>query len=388
MRIGIITLGIHVNYGGILQAYALQTALERMGHTVQVIGFPLKFVPLPKWMRPLSFVKRFIQHYILGKKEIAINRARAEYERQLVIGVHTMKFIHKYIHQRIVTSLNEIQPNDYDALVVGSDQIWRPHAYLKMWENQKIDDVFLGFTKGWNIKRVAYAASFGTEKLEIPKKDLSVCIEDLKRFNAISTREESGVRLCKEHLDAKAVWMPDPTFLLTKNDYESLLTNYHSPQENCESRRKQLLSYVLDETPESILLRESIAKDRNLSINITNKVDNWKEGQETKPQPPVEEWLLAFEESDFVFTDSFHACAFSIIFHKQFAVIANIDRGLARITSILKMFGLESRLIKTFEDYKKLSKIDYTKVEDIIKRKRSTAIKFIEEGLDSHTNTK
>lgn len=377
MRIGIITLPLRTNYGGILQAFALQTTLERMGHEVQIIGAPNIPFSLPFLHRCLSIVKRFLQKYILGQKNIVLDRVKGTNDQADKSATLTRKFIGNHIHLRVVNNFREIAPDDYNAYVVGSDQIWR-EIYNKKWYNQKIDDVYLGFTKGWNVKRIAYAASFGKDEIEITESnDLQKCREAIAAFDAVSVREESGINICKRDLlYDNAVLMPDPTLLLSMEDYVSLVPNIEK-----ESDKRELMSYVLDDNGEKIVLRERIAKDKNLKINITNKGDNWKLGDKIKPQPPVEDWLKAFAESNYVITDSFHACVFSIIFHKQFTVIANKERGLARFKTLLKMFGLEDRMILSPDEYEPLPDIDYDKVQIILDTKRKEALGFLKSNL-------
>ena len=377
MRIGILTLPLHTNYGGILQAYALQTVLERMGYTVEVIGRQGPLMDLPLWHRFLSIIKRSCQRYLMGKKDIVIDRVKVANKRTELSIDNTRKFIVKYIHVRNLESLKEIKPTDYNAIIVGSDQIWR-QTYNQIWKYQNVDDVFLGFAKSWDIKRIAYAASFGIDEIEITnRKDLEKCSKALALFTAVSTREESGVKICSDVLGYKnAKWMPDPTLLLSREDYERLIPNYN----NCEDSH-QLLSYILDDNEEKSALRKKIAREYNLTINITNKVDYWKVGEEIIPQAPVEDWLRAFENSEYVVTDSFHACVFSILFHKQFTVIANRERGTARLTSLLKRFGLEKRLIFSPSEYRPLPSIDYEEVDKMLKDIRKGAFNFLESSL-------
>lgn len=371
MKIGIITLTPHTNYGGILQAYALQTILERMGNKAEVIGAPILMPHLPVWRRILSITKRLFLHYILGRKNVAIDRVKEDYNRAISSRVFTRQFVDKYIHIRKISSLQEIGKNDYDAFVVGSDQIWRTE-YNQQWEGQNVDDVYLGFTKGWNIRRVAYAASFGIDKVELKGRDLKICKESISQLNAISVREESGINLCREIFGVKAVVMPDPTLLLSMNDYIKFI-----PDINKANKSSMLLSYILDDNPEKTRLRDKIAEEKGLKINITNKSAYKDENGLYPPQPPVEYWLKAFAECDYVITDSFHACVFSIIFHKQFTVIANKERGLSRFQTLLKMFGLEHRMIFYPAEFQTLPDIDYAKVDVILSKKRITANKFL-----------
>ena len=163
MKIGILTLPLHSNYGGILQAYALQSVLERMGHKVEVIDRELHR-KLPFWIMALRIVKRCLIKYVIGKKETVIFIERKRRKEQKIISQYTSQFINHYIHRRIVKSYNEIGESDYDAIIVGSDQVWRPSYFGK----KIIRHAYLDFAKDWKtIKRISYAASFGTKNLLI-----------------------------------------------------------------------------------------------------------------------------------------------------------------------------------------------------------------------------
>ena len=325
MKIGILTLPLHTNYGGILQAYALQTVLERMGHEVCLIEkrrVPLK---LPLWKAPLSYGKRIIKN-LTGHPfpifyEQKINRERP------IVRQNTDKFINKYIKRRIVNDYSDIKETDFDAIVVGSDQIWRPKYF------HDIEHAFLDFTEGWNIRRIAYAASFGTDEWEYTPEQTERCRELIKNFDAVSVREISGVDLCRKYLGVDAAHVLDPTMLLTKEDYIQLFENAKTPQSN-----GTLLCYILDETQVTTDLINKIAKAKNLvPFKVNSKVENKTAPLKDRVQPPVEQWLRGFFDAEFIITDSFHACIFSILFNKQFVVIGNIDRGLSRIKSLLSI---------------------------------------------------
>ena len=147
MKIGILTLPLHTNYGGILQAYALQTVLERMGHNVVVFDTD-KRLSLPK--SPLTYVKRLVMK-LFRKNSIPIFYEKKRNRTYPIISKHTQCFIDKYVHRYIAKHLEDIKENDVDAIIVGSDQIWRP-IYFRSPDWAKTEDAFLAFTKGWDIK--------------------------------------------------------------------------------------------------------------------------------------------------------------------------------------------------------------------------------------------
>lgn len=374
MRIGILTLPLHTNYGGILQAYALQTVLERMGHDVKVINKPLPHASLPVWKWPYSFPKRIIRKYVLGK-EIGIFQER-NFNR--TIGTtrrYTQEFIDNYIHQRLLNSLEEIKKDEFDALVVGSDQIWRSIYFHLHWTY--LPDAFLDFTNGWNVKRISYAASFGKDDIgEYTNKELVAIKKDIQMFDAVSVREESGINICRS-LGVNAQCVIDPTMLLQAGDYFSLLK-----QDNKSVKDNILCSYVLDSNKDIEELKNKLAEQNHLQIVETNsRIEDPNAPLEQRIQQPVENWLSAFAKASFVITDSFHACVFSILFHKQFVVVGNKDRGLARISSLLAMFGLTGRYIDNPKDYHELPAIDYYKVDSILASKRKEALEYLTNNL-------
>lgn len=131
MRIAILTLPLHTNYGGILQCYALQTILQRMGHETRVLVKP-QYGHSYCIIYPLAVCKRIIKRYIFGKK---VDIWLAPHE---IVGQHTDRFIKRYIRQLKCEHWSPTLANKLDAIVVGSDQVWRPEY------SQPIEQAFLG----------------------------------------------------------------------------------------------------------------------------------------------------------------------------------------------------------------------------------------------------
>lgn len=378
MKIGILTLPLHTNYGGILQAYAFQTVLERMGHEVVVFNTPRR-TGLPLWKQPLAYIKRGIKKYFLGKKNIRI--FAEEYQKKIypILSQHTQQFIDKYIHLHNINSLNDIKEDDFDAIVVGSDQVWRPRYFMPMFATG-VEDAYLRFAKDWKIKRVAYAASLGTDDWEYTPEQTKECGNLLRMFDAVTVREESAIRLCKEYFGVEAQHVLDPTMLLDKEDYMKLFESANTPKSS-----GTLLNYILDETPEKKEIIKKIAKEKNLvPFRVNSRIENPNAPLEERIQPPVEQWLRGFYDAEFVVTDSFHACVFSILFNKPFVVIGNEGRGMARFHSLLNMFGLEDRMIDVISlyriDFNKI--IIYDKVYSIHDKRREDSMKFLINSLN------
>ena len=342
MKIGILTLPLHTNYGGILQAWALQTVLERMGHEVKVLSRDKKNKLSPFfWLVrvPSRIVRRMLGKKIGILNEVHYNKAQEQ------IRVNIEPTINQYIH-RDKRYLDKISKNDYDCFVVGSDQIWRP-KYIKSTLKSTIENAFLEFAKAWNVKRIAYAASFGTDEWEYTPEQTKVVSDLLQRFDAVSVREKSGQDLCANYLKVSAEHLLDPTMLLTKEDYISV---FKIDQES--KSHGNLMVYVLDHSKEKADFVNLIAEKKGLiPFFVGAKISDNKVSIEERIQPRLQNWLRGFYDAEFVVTDSFHACVFSILFGKPFVAIGNANRGLSRFESLLSLFGLENNLISDIYQY-------------------------------------
>lgn len=377
MRIGILTLPLHTNYGGILQAYALQTVLERMGHEVVVFDTPNR-MPLPPFKDiPKCFLKRIIKK-ILGRNQKIFYEYYQNKKVIPVVSQNTQRFINSYIRRKEIRNFKELDGDSYDAIVVGSDQVWRPMYFVPGWRRQEIENAFLSFTCKWNVKRLSYAASFGTDDWEYTDHQTRRCKALLQAFDAISVRETNGVTLCKEYFDVDPVHVLDPTMLLNEADYSIFFQKRNTPKSN-----GTLLNYILDENEKKRALIMHVANQKCLrAFSVTNPHEN----DETKPlneriKPSVEKWLRGFYDAEFVITDSFHACVFSILFKKQFVVVGNKERGLSRIESLLLCFGIENRIVEDSVQVMRLPLIDYDKVYVKLEKYRKKSLEFFNVAL-------
>ena len=376
MKIGVLTLPLHTNYGGILQAYALQHVLQSMGHEVLVIDEKKDFK---------FSLKRRIEMYVKGKVKRLLKGKNAiiyspEYYKQLweARTKFTGQFISEHISRRVVSHVAELSESDFDAFVVGSDQIWRAR-YARPFPG--VGNAFLQFSQGWNVRRLSYAASFGVDEWEYTETETTDCAAMARLFDAVSVREASGVKLCQTHLGVDAQHVVDPTMLLDAATYTQLI------KADTPHSSGGLMCYLLDQGGEVEQIVSSIAEAKVLKPFSTNtQTENQQLSLEERIQPPVEEWLQGFRDAEFVVTDSFHACIFSILFAKPFVVIGNRSRGMARFESLLRMFGLTDRLVCSHEDYlarkeSLMLPIDYEQVSHILAEKRSEAIAFLQKAL-------
>lgn len=371
MKVAILSLKLHTNYGGLLQAYALQTVLERDGHTVEILSGSNNMPPLKWYKKPICYCKRLTLK-IIKDKHISIFYEEQYNKAYSVLSENTNKFISEFLHIREIKSFTDIKKDDYDAYVVGSDQVWRKKYFCLPW-NSPLRNAFLGFTKDWNVKRIAYAASFGVDEWEYSETETKECEELAKHFQKIGVRETSAVDLCHKYLNVDATQVLDPTLLLPAETYIDLIKE--EPQSD-----GNLLVYILDENEEKSKLVERIAKERYLQPFRLNKkfnVSGFSIGT-VFPKVKVQTWLKGFFDAKFVVTDSFHACAFSIIFGKPFVAILNKNRGATRFITLASLFGLDKNIIFNVSDYD--SDSEYSLPDDINERKTSLvtdSIKFL-----------
>lgn len=344
MKIAILTLRLHTNYGGILQAYALQKTLRDMGHDAVTLQCNAK-TGHNALLMPLVYLKRIIKK-CLGKYDRPIFAERTIRRNDEIVSVETRRFINEHIHTKELRSLNDITKTDYNAVVVGSDQVWRKQYFTWDW-NTCIANAFLKFANGWVIKRIAYAASFGVDKIgkEYSPTEIRDCAGYLKMFDAVSIREDAGVDICRDEMDVAAQHVLDPTMLLTKDDYIKIVESANTPASN-----GNMLSYFIDKNEFKSRLATQISVQEKLSPILFGVMYDETDSKNLKVQPSVETWLRGFMDAELVVTDSFHACVFSIIFNKPFIVVGNEKRGVSRISSLLKQFNIETNLVLETDD--------------------------------------
>jgi len=348
MKIAILTLPLHSNYGGIIQNYALQTVLEKMGHEVYTINLNKPKAKINLAKAPLIISKRLIKK-ILGRKDGIIFLERKRNKDELVIKKYLNRFINNKIHLTepfyLKKDLQRINHMGFDSIIVGSDQVWRiPYAY------PDIQTYFLDFVKNKNILKIAYSASFGTDKIEFSEAQIKECGKLIKDFKRISVREDSALDLINNKYKWECKYKPiqtlDPTMLLTKEEYINLSSDYQNKLDG------ELFYYILDMTEDKKKVLDQMSKDLGYKpFTVKSISDNWFDDVQKQIVPPIELWLQAFNKAKYIFTDSFHGCVFSIIFNKDFVAYGNKERGLSRFDSLIRMFNIKDRFIYKYEDY-------------------------------------
>lgn len=366
MKIALLTYNLGQNYGGILQAYALMETLKKLNHKPELLYIKTKFYN--------GNFKDLIKKYLLSNFTDKYNN----YIYEDLIYKNMFYFIDKYINSKTEPLKEEkdffnVTKNNYDAYIIGSDQVWRAKVF------RYIDYAFFGFVQDNRPIFLSYAASFGVDYWEYTIEKTEKYKNQIQRFNAVSVREKSGIELCKKHFKKDAVHVLDPTMLLTADEYKNLLQKENELQHN-----GKLLTYILDDSNDKNELINMVSKELNIKPFKINAKEKNSKKLENMIYPTVTSWIKGFDDAEYVITDSFHGCVFSIIFNKPFLVLGNEKRGMARFESLLKMFELEHRLILKSNDlniYKINEFIDWGLVNNKLNNYKKYSINFLIQAL-------
>lgn len=343
-KINILTFVKELSFGANLQCYALSKVLENMGHKVTLIDFRLP----PKQTTKLGRLADYIPKYIFSKFN---SRFMPDFTRHFESSAELVS-----------------EPPSADCYIVGSDQVWNPDITKELATSYFLDFVPSG------MRRIAYAASFGTEHWKPTDKDreIKMC---LAKFDAVAVREESGRTLLKDHFNCEAEVVLDPTLLL--KSYDELLL---SDRKECG----ELISFRLTSNAEYLNLLKSISKTLGLSPVLLNE-RRIKKGFKYRPFVSIEGWLQSIANASVVVTDSFHCMIFAIIFRKNFIVIPSHPGRTTRLTDLLKKLGIEDRFYPSLSmvDIGKFSeRINFDEVNRKLAIERDKSLSFLANALN------
>lgn len=368
-KIGIITLPLKTNYGGILQAYALQKIIKRLkGDKVVFLN-----------RRHETQFKDKLKEFVINIFYPTFNKTKKSYE------VNFSEFIKGEIFPISPRLESHDQTEDYilnnniKLIIAGSDQVFRIDYSESIYK-----DLFLNFRVP-NLKRFSYAASFGHENWKYPDKTVEIK-NYLNKFEEVSVREQSGKDICENNFSIKATVHLDPTLLLEKSDYLELINKYSSKQ--IILKDKYILAYILDPSFEIESQLKIIASKLNCKIIWLNQPElthrNYK-SLKNKSKTSVPFWLDAFNDADYVFTDSYHGTLFSIKFNKKFIVLGNRSRGISRFITILTEFNLMEQMIYNINELsvETLTKdINYADIEDKLEVLKMKSLDYLNKNLN------
>jgi hypothetical protein len=362
VKIGIVTWHYNPNYGGLLQAYALQEIIKKLGYNPEFVNYRPDMNTLKK-----RIVRKLKDAYMVFNRPAIHTSRKMKYkfiEEKLNIG----KLYYSY------DDLSDEADNVYDVGVCGSDQIWS--------NNTGIVNPFYYLTFLEERKRISYAPSIGYDKIQDNIRDeFRKCVN---RIKFLSIREEQGAEIIKSITGRDAIVVLDPSLLLNNAEWLEEIKDKKciSPDE------KYILLYILGDSKEHVRYAQQLSKNLGYKlIAIETKYCKIKDLEVVYGDPL--DFVELVNNASYILTDSFHGVAFSINLEKQFAVFKRFkDDDLisqnSRIYNILIKTNLKDRLISADESisFVQNNKIDYDKVIPLLEKERKISIDFLSKSLE------
>lgn len=339
MKVGIVTFNSAHNYGAVLQAWSMQTYLEKQGHKVKIVNFrPWVIDDVYAMAKKKKLVRNKYLNIALNKVRIAKNCVTNP--KKLVRYRKFEAFINNKLNVTKVyrTSKEVLRDKElkFDALIAGSDQIWNSAI------TKQIDAVyFLDFDRP-GTKRISYAASIGGKAL--PEVEYELFRNYLQNIDYISVREQNA-KTCLEPLtDKKIEIVADPTFLLKREDFDKLKKKYpvKEPYIYVHNVHLEREDVELNEVAEALSKRTGLPIVSNRKEKyFSNEIDKFLTGT-------PEQFIGVISEAEYVVTNSFHATVFSIIYHRNFITIPHFNNP-DRMQNLLAELGVSNHLLNAAE---------------------------------------
>lgn len=370
MKVDIITRHSVPNYGSLLQSYATQKTIERLGHTSEIINYTRKEEKANELANTLLKGKKWDKNIFLRLIYKTIQTPNY-YKMYKKFEEYRKGFLKET--EKEYLSLKELEENHpkADVYCSGSDQIWG-----KIGTADFDEAYFLEFAK--NKKCISYASSFG--KTELSQELKNNIVNLLKKYSYILVREKSAKEILIENKLKNVEQVLDPTFLLKKEEWENLSQN-----SNKNIKSKYVLIYQLHDNKEFNRYAKEFAKKKKLKLlRISTSMYHIVRSGKLIYLPTQYEFLKYFENAEYILTDSFHATVFSIIFNKKFIDILPSNKTGTRIESVLNLFGIENRILKDYNDFKSIDEaIDYENVNNKLQIEREKSINLFKSAIEN-----
>lgn len=366
MKVGIITFSSAHNYGAMLQAYALQTAIEKMGFQVEIINFRPKVIDnvynpfrhRRKGLFDLRFYKKKAGLHLKYRYKI---KKWENFENFMKNNLNVTKSFKTFYNLKSADL-------DYDFYISGSDQIWNPEITKGL-----NPAYFLKFAPE-KSKKITYAVSTGMNHVDT--YDIPLFEHYLKNIDNISVREKSSVDSLSKCTDKSIDVVIDPTLLLERKNYDKI-------KKDDEFKNKDyIFVYALEYNEELIQMAEKISKKEKLPIIFNRPYKKFSNQMKSVPYIGPNEFLGAISNAKYVVTNSYHGVIFSIIYNKKFLSIPN-TKTPSRMLELLNSLNLNQVLFKKSSDLKSISdlKIDYEDVENRLNDLKKKSLSFLEKSL-------
>ena len=367
MDIKVITRHAPSNYGSLLQSIATITTLERLGHKCEIIDY------IRDDEHGLSAVKTNLNNKQRWSgnslKKLAYIVLRYPEEKKAELNFREMR--RKYLKlTQLCRTHDDLKRLDADIFMTGSDQVWGP-----MMNGYYDSAYFLQFAQD-NVRKLAYAASFGKTKFD------ASTVADYKKmlasYDKIAVREKSAVVMLDEWgLENYVGQVLDPTLLLDKSEWMNLIIKKNDLVKYKD--KNYILVYQIHNDPKLSDYAKRLAKHSGMElVRVNPMLHQILRGGKFICCPDLSEFLSLIANASCIVTDSFHGTCFSINFGKQFIEILPNNATGTRNQSILELTGLSDRILHDTDDYSLLGKvIDYGKVYEVLVAERRKSLEVI-----------
>lgn len=353
MKIGIVTFHRAINYGAVLQAYALEKFIKNglCCKNVEIIDYQKQAQKKAyKLFRPNNSLLSIAQNlYTL----LNINSLNAKYRKY-------RSFVEKYIdlssnsYDDTNTELLSKDSTRYSYLISGSDQIWN----VRMSDFD--ESYFLAFNN--NAEKIAYAPSLG--RLDFTPLEEEYFIRYLKTYNILSVREYQSSEYLKKFYSKEIPVLMDPVFLLSAKEWNEI-----SIKPNVSE--KYILFYSLGNVAGIRKFVKKLSRETGIKVvTILKSLRDVFSGFEKRFDAGPQDFLGLISNAEYVVTDSFHAVSFSLIYHRKFWAFSSSEsageRGSwTRIPNLLNIAGLENRILNAdnCDSVNIYESIDFKKVD-------------------------
>lgn len=352
------------NYGSLLQTYATQKAIEKLGHEAICINYYRSDEKPKRLVRTLlqcsSWNKNILTRliYMITQKPVYAFAGKRFEKYRKIIKISDVEY---NCEQELIDNCPEA-----DVFMTGSDQVWNTITC------DKIDPVFFMSFLRDEQKRVAYGASFGGSSVK--DEDKAAMSSLLKKYSTITVRENTGVKILQQ-LGIDSTQVLDPTFLLSKSEWEEII-----PKRSCNE--KFVLVYQLHPNKKFDKYAKAFAKSKGLKLyRVSGCFHHVVRSGKFVCCPAVEEFLWYIKNAEYFLTDSFHGTAFAIGLNTQFVDVLPKSYS-ERISSILQLIGYENRILKDYNDFDIVNeKINFKEVNEKIADERRKSYEILEAML-------
>ena len=361
IKVGILSTQRHANWGSVLQCYALEKKLNKIGYDAEIIDyFPEDVTVLgqhKRLKRKSEMLRNPFLHFaaIIAFSISYINKKRV-FDKFIK---NNLKLSPKIYHDS--SEISDSDPKE-DIYCCGGDQTLNGFMVLDVFDHLSDD-----------VVKVAYSSSFG--KTDFKPREYKRVQSSLSRFNMLSCREDSGTKIMQQMGRNDAKWILDPVFLLTANEWRKLASSKYAG-------KNFIVAYNLHHDKKIEQFEKQLSDKYDMPvINICVQWFEFYRYGKFLWCPKVEDFLSLILNARYIISDSFHATVFSVLFHKKFMTVIPGVVG-TRIESISNLLDIQNRIIQwnTQKDYLSLmdNEIDYGRIDAIIDSEREKAVRYIE----------